>query len=105
MAVVGGGDVAGEKRNNQIEATAVVVGTVGAEIDVGEVRAKGKISGWQMMQGNQAAEDAMGGCYIMRNFGTYFTGTYVFLLVPCESACCTILLGIKIPVLEIQSRC
>ncbi len=24
----------------------------------------------------------------MRNFGTYFTGTYVFLLVPCESAFC-----------------
>ncbi len=25
-------------------------------------------------------------CYVMRNFGTYFTGTYVFLLVPRESA-------------------
>ncbi len=33
----------------------------------------------------------------MRNFGTYFTGTYVFLLVPGKSACCTIPLGIKIP--------
>jgi hypothetical protein len=43
-------------------------------------------------------------CYVMRNFGTYFTGTYVFLLVPHESVCCTILLGIEIPVLEIQSR-
>jgi hypothetical protein len=41
----------------------------------------------------------------MRNFGTYFTGSYVFLLVPRESACCIILLGIEIPVLEIQSRC
>ncbi len=44
-------------------------------------------------------------CYVMRNFGTYFTGTYMFLLVPRKSACCTIALGIKIPVLEIQSRC
>jgi hypothetical protein len=44
-------------------------------------------------------------CYIMRNFGTYFTGTYVFLLVPFKSACCTILLGIEIIVLEIQSHC
>ncbi len=25
-------------------------------------------------------------CYVIRNFGTYFTGTYVFLLVPRESA-------------------
>jgi hypothetical protein len=24
-------------------------------------------------------------CYIMRNFGTYFTGTYVYLLVLHES--------------------
>ncbi len=31
----------------------------------------------------------------MRNLGTYFTGTYVFFLVPCKSACCTILLGIR----------
>jgi hypothetical protein len=36
-------------------------------------------------------------CYIMRIFGTYFTGTYVFLLVPRKSACCMIPLGIKIP--------
>ncbi len=28
-------------------------------------------------------------CYIMRNFGTYFTGTYVFLLVLPKSAYCT----------------
>jgi hypothetical protein len=44
-------------------------------------------------------------CYVMRNFGTHFTGTYVFLLVPHKSACCTILLGFEIPVLEIQSHC
>jgi hypothetical protein len=44
-------------------------------------------------------------CYIMRNFGTYFTGPHIFLLVPCKIACCTILLGIKIPILEIQSHC
>ncbi len=44
-------------------------------------------------------------CYVMRNFGNSFTGTYVFLLVPHKSAYCTILLGIKIPVLEIQSHC
>ncbi len=25
-------------------------------------------------------------CYVIRNFGTYFTGTYVFLLMPRESA-------------------
>ncbi len=29
----------------------------------------------------------------MRNFGTYFTGTYVCLLVPRESACCMTPLG------------
>ncbi len=28
-------------------------------------------------------------CYIMRNFGTYFSGTYMFLLVLCESSYCT----------------
>ncbi len=44
-------------------------------------------------------------CYVMRNVGTYFTGTYMFLLVPRKSACCTIPLGIEIPVLEIQSHC
>ncbi len=33
-----------------------------------------------------AEVECMGGCYVMRNFGTYFTGTYVFLLVPRESA-------------------
>ncbi len=32
----------------------------------------------------------------MRNFGTYFTGTYGFLLVPCKRACCTIPLGIHL---------
>jgi hypothetical protein len=40
----------------------------------------------------------------MRNFGTYFTGTYMFLLVPCKNSCCTIPLGIKISVLEVQSH-
>ncbi len=60
MAVVSGGDTAGEKCNNQIEARTLVVGTVGAAMDGGEVRAKGKMSGWQTMQGNQTAEDAMG---------------------------------------------
>jgi hypothetical protein len=55
--------------------------------------------------GGGNSEFGGGGCYVMRNFGTYFTGTYMFLLVPCKSACCIILLGIKIPVLEIQSRC
>ncbi len=44
-------------------------------------------------------------CYVMRNFDNYFTGTYVFLLVPRKSACCTNPLGIEIPVLEIQSHC
>ncbi len=44
-------------------------------------------------------------CYVMWNFGTYFTGTYVFLLMPCESAFGTILLGIEISVLEIRSHC
>jgi hypothetical protein len=61
MAVIGGGDVAGEKRNNQIEATTAVVGTVGAAIDGGEMRANGKMSGWQTMQGDCVAEDAAGG--------------------------------------------
>jgi hypothetical protein len=60
MAGVGGGDAAGKKRNNQIEATTAVVGTVGASIGVGEARPKGEMSGWQTMQGNWAAEDAMG---------------------------------------------
>jgi hypothetical protein len=60
MAVVGGGDVAGEKCINQIEPTTAVVGTVGVAMDGGEVRAKGKMSGWRTMQGNQAAEDTMG---------------------------------------------
>jgi hypothetical protein len=46
MVVVGGGDVAGEKCNNQIEATMVVVGTVGVAIDSGEARANCKMSGW-----------------------------------------------------------
>ncbi len=52
MAVMGGGDVAGEKHNNQIEATTAVVGTVGKAIDGGKARAKGKMSGWWTMQGN-----------------------------------------------------
>ncbi len=49
MVVVGGGDVAGKKHNNQIEATTAVVGTVGAAIDSGEARAKYKMSGWWTM--------------------------------------------------------
>ncbi len=53
----------------------------------------------------QATTRVMAACYVMRNFGTHFTGNYVFLLVPRKSACCTIPFGIKIPVLEIQSRC
>ncbi len=61
MVVVGGGDAAGEKCYNQIEATTVVVGTVGVAIDGGEARAKGKMSGWWTMRGNQVAEDATGG--------------------------------------------
>ncbi len=61
MAVVGGGDAAGGKCNNQIEATRVVVGTVSAAIDSGEARSKGNMSGLQMMQGDWAAEDALGG--------------------------------------------
>jgi hypothetical protein len=35
MAVVGGGDTAGGERNNQIEATTVLVGTVGTAWTVG----------------------------------------------------------------------
>jgi hypothetical protein len=46
MAVVGGGDAAGKKCNNQIEATTVVVGTVCTVMDGGEAREKGKMSGW-----------------------------------------------------------
>jgi hypothetical protein len=42
MVVVGGGDAAGKKRNNQIEPTTAVVGTVGVVMDGGEARAKGK---------------------------------------------------------------
>ncbi len=61
MVVVGGGDTAGEKRSNQIEATTAVVGTVGTAMDVGEARAKGDMSGWQTMQGNWATEDATRG--------------------------------------------
>jgi hypothetical protein len=49
MVVEGGGDVVGKKHNNQSQATTAVVGTVGAVIDGGEVRAKGKMSGWQTM--------------------------------------------------------
>ncbi len=60
MVVVGGGDAAGKKCITQIEATRVVVGTVGTAMDSGETRAKGKMSGWHMMQGDWAAEDATG---------------------------------------------
>jgi hypothetical protein len=70
MALVGGGDAVGGKRNNQIEATTAVVGTVGAAIDGGAARAKGKMSGWQMMQGNWVAEDAtVGGGRQRKVFG------------------------------------
>jgi hypothetical protein len=55
MAVVGGCDAAGKKRINLIEATMAVVGTVGSAIDGREARAKGEMSGWQMIQGNWAA--------------------------------------------------
>jgi hypothetical protein len=61
MVVVGGGDAAGRKHNNQIEATTAVVGTVGAKFDGGEVRAKGEMSRWRTMRVDWAAEDAMGG--------------------------------------------
>ncbi len=61
MAVVGGGDAAGEKHNKKIEAMTAVVGTVGVAMDGGEVRAKGKMSGWQTIQGDWAAEYATGG--------------------------------------------
>jgi hypothetical protein len=47
-------------------------------------------------------------CYVMRNFGVYFTVTYVFLLVLCESAYCTkVQYFIKYwnSCLEIQSYC
>jgi hypothetical protein len=76
--VVGGGDMAGEKHNNQIEATTVVVGTVGTAIDGGEARAKGKMSGWQTMRGNRTMEDAMGGggrqCKAIRRLRTQQKG-------------------------------
>jgi hypothetical protein len=61
MAVVGGGDVVGGKRNIQIEATTVVVGTVCTAIDSGEAMVKGEMIGWRMMQGNWVVEDTMGG--------------------------------------------
>jgi hypothetical protein len=61
MAGVRGGDAAGGKCNNQIEATTAVVGTVGAAMDGGEARVKGEMSGWRTMQWDWAAEDAMGG--------------------------------------------
>jgi hypothetical protein len=61
MAVVGRGDMAGKKRNNQIEATMAVVGTVCTAMDSGEARAKGKMTRSQKMRGNQATEDAMRG--------------------------------------------
>jgi hypothetical protein len=54
----GGGDTVGKKCNNQIDATTVVVGTVCVAVDSGAMRAKGKMSGWQKMQGNQVVEDA-----------------------------------------------
>jgi hypothetical protein len=60
IRVVGGGDAAWGKCNNQIEATMAVVGTVGAAIDGEEARAKGEMSGWRTMQGDGAAEDATG---------------------------------------------
>jgi hypothetical protein len=60
MAVVNVGDAAGDKGNNQIETTLAVVRTVGAAIDCGEARAKGKMIGWRTMQGDQVVEDATG---------------------------------------------
>jgi hypothetical protein len=61
MAVVGRGYAAGGKHNNQIKATMAVVETVGVVMDGGEARAKGEMNGWQMTQGNRAAEDATRG--------------------------------------------
>jgi hypothetical protein len=49
MAVVGGGDAAGEKQGNQNEAMTTVFGMVGAAIGGGEVRVKGEMSGWRTM--------------------------------------------------------
>jgi hypothetical protein len=43
MAVVGSGDVAGRKQNNQIEATAAAVGTVGMVMDSGEPQETKKV--------------------------------------------------------------
>jgi hypothetical protein len=53
--------MAGKIHNNQIEATMAVVGTVCVAMDGGEARAKGKMSGWWKMQGDQMVEDATGG--------------------------------------------
>jgi hypothetical protein len=61
MVVMGGGDAVEKKIKNQIEAKIAVVGTVGTDIGGGEARAKGKMSGWQTMQGNQVTEDATRG--------------------------------------------
>jgi hypothetical protein len=61
MVMVGGGDAVGGKPNNQIEAMTAVIGTVSVAIEGGEARAKGKMSRWRTMQGNQAAEVATGG--------------------------------------------
>ncbi len=54
--------------NNQMEDGVDVKGCVGEEARPGQ-----NVWGGRLF-------------YVMRNFGTYFTGTYVFLLVPHESA-------------------
>ena len=46
MLVVGGGDAAGEKGNNQIEPMLAVVETVGVVMDSGKARVKGEMSRW-----------------------------------------------------------
>ncbi len=78
MAVVGGGDAAGGKCNNQIKPTTAVVGTVGVAMDGGEVRRKGNMSGWRMMRGNWAMEDATGGggrqCKVIKRWRTQQEG-------------------------------
>jgi hypothetical protein len=60
MAVVGRGDTAGGKCNNQIESTTAVVRTVGMAIDGREARAKDKMSDWRTMQGNRAVVGTVG---------------------------------------------
>ena len=70
--------MAGKIHNNQIEATMAVVGTVCVAMDGGEARAKGKMSGWWKMQGDQMVEDATGGggrqCKVIKRWRTQQEG-------------------------------